>query len=611
MANTIVCGRLDNRVSFQRSSLAAPPSARRIASDHPNAMRKTLYVPIATDGDRIMHVGGISDATSFLETFSGDGGMRLIVLTIKEYFLLLEQAVLRDVRLSILEVDYPLMADVKPGRSLRSNLDILYKLLKKVDNLDIKGGSFARDQTVRHLHSVARKLRFKNALDRHFFFAYKEGYQEVFKLKEERPDRVIIAFDFNSMYADCMNGRFCEPRSIRYESFEDPATDVGKLEEGIYRVILRGAKDGFFLDKHPFLYKRLGTPHRFKLAPDDSIETVLFKDEILYYGTFFREVAIIEGFCSAKTVPHPLLQKARDLYARRRQCKSRGDSVMENFCKLSLQLMHSSTNQRVFKKKRFGSLDAVQTFLSSEFHLNFDKVGISGVSRFLNTSKYFKIEKHDSGVELTYLDIQADSLVFSLSARIVASARLKLMRTIERFVSDGSAEICYANVDSLHVSIARTEVDGFLKRHKDLISERLGCLKVQAIADRGYWFDVGRYWLKKDGEVVLFKNIGFNHKGARSEFVTKRRMLVVRKADAFSQVESHFADVTNSFSYVKRIKHCADTRTLDYERYGFLEVDTPEDADLTEAQEIMRSKKLKIALFRAISRKAEEAVGPA
>ena len=293
--------------------------------------------------------------------------------------------------MSVLELNYPIMADVKPGRSLRSNLDLLHKLLKKIDILDIKGGSFSRDQTVKHLHSVARKLRFKNTLDRHFFFAYKEGYQEVFKLKEERPDRLIIAFDFNSMYADCMSGPFCEPKSIRYESFPNRNTDAKKLDEGIYRVILRGANDGFFLDKHPFIYKRLGMPHRFKLAPDDSIETVLFKDELLYYGKFFREVEVIEGFCSARTVPHPLLEKSRALYAKRRQCKSRGDSVMENFCKLSLQLMHSSTNQRVFRKKRFGSLDEALTFLSSEFHLNFNAVRNSDISRYLSKSKYIKI----------------------------------------------------------------------------------------------------------------------------------------------------------------------------------------------------------------------------
>jgi hypothetical protein len=54
-----------------------------------------------------------------------------------------------------------------------------------------------------------------------------------------------------------MRGDFCEPRSIRYRTFADVTVGPEELDEGIYRVVLRGANDGFFLDKHPFLYKRL------------------------------------------------------------------------------------------------------------------------------------------------------------------------------------------------------------------------------------------------------------------------------------------------------------------------------------------------------------------
>ena len=140
MANTIICGRLDNSISFTRPS--ETQSVRRIASDHPNTVGKAVYLPIATDGEKILHAGGMSDAASFLEAHFGDGGKRLIVLTIKEYILLVEKAALRNVRMSVLELNYPIMANVKQGRSLRSNLDLLNKLLKKIDALDIKGGSF-------------------------------------------------------------------------------------------------------------------------------------------------------------------------------------------------------------------------------------------------------------------------------------------------------------------------------------------------------------------------------------------------------------------------------------------------------------------------------------
>jgi len=606
MANVIVCGRLDNSTSFSPPSTT--PELRRIVSENPGAMKKPVYCPIATDGEKILHVDGISDAASFLETFSSVSGARLLVLTMKERLLLLEKAALCGVAVRVFEVDYPIMGCVTAGRSLRVNFDILRKLLKKVDQLDIRSGSFAQDQTTRHLYSVARKLRFKNTLDQNFFFAYKEGYQEVFKLKEERPDRAIIAFDFNSMYADCMNTQFCEPRTVQYVSFADRHVEICDLNEGIYRVTLGRAKPGFFLEKHPFLYKRLGASHRFKLAADDSIETVLFTDEIKYYEKFFLQVEIHEGFFSAVTVLHPLLQSARDFYGKRHRSKARGDVAMENYCKLSLQLMHSATNKRIFKKKSFDCVGDVLGFLAMEFHLNFDGVEPSVISRFLAMSKYFSVDQRGDQMVLKYLDIRADSLLFSLSAKIVATARLKLMKTMERFILDGAAEICYANVDSLHVSVAKSDVDGFLERHKDLISTELGSLKVQAVADRGYWFDVGRYWLKADDEVVLFRNVGFNHKGASTEFITKKRMHVVRNADAFVQVSSYLVNISKCFSWSKRIRASNEALTLDYERYEYSDIATPEMADRMEAAEIMNSKQLKVDLFRAISGKEDGVV---
>ena len=548
-----------------------------------------------------MHAGGVSDATKFLNEFSRGSGARLIVLTNKERLLLLEKLALSDLAVRVFEIDYPIMTDVRYGRSLSANFDLLRKLLKKIAILDIRGGSFAQDQTTRHLHTIARKLRFKNTLDQNFFFAYKEGYQEVFKLIEERPDRAVIAFDFNSMYASCMKVKFCDPKFVKYVSFSDHPVSPCDLEEGVYRVTLHRAKPGFFLEKHPFIFKCLGRAHRFKLAQDDSIEILLFKDEIEYYGKFFHELEVHEGFSSATTVAHPLLSTAQALYKRRYQSKLRGDAVLENYCKLSLQLMHSATNKRLFKKKSFDCLNDALAFISTKFHLSFDGVGPSDVSSFLDKCEYFSVERHGHQVVLRYLDIRSDCLLFSLSAKIVATAKLKLMKTMERFLSDGAAEICYANVDSLHVSVAKSDVDGFLNRHKDLISPKLGMLKVQTIADCGYWFDVGRYWLKTNGSVVLFRNIGFNHKGAKSEFVTKRRKYVVHNTDAFVQVSSYLVSVSSCFSWSKRIRTRGDLCSMDYERYEYSEVATPESAHRTEANEILKSKKLKIDLFRQIS----------
>ncbi|CAG9165235.1 hypothetical protein LMG23992_00379 [Cupriavidus laharis] len=603
--NVIVCGKLDNRISFESVQQRELISVRRIASDNPNEIKKVKYLPISTDGRRIMCDGKTWHAEEFLDSLQRAENGRLVVLTLKEYLLILESISIRDIRLSVLELDYPIFEDITYNSSLRVNLDVLNKLLRKVESLGIQGGSLARDQSCKNLHAVARKLRFKNGLDRCFFFAYKEGYQEVFKLREAREDRTIIAFDFNSMFADCMKGQFCEPRNIRYRAFAERRVEPQDLQEGIYRVLLRGAKEGFFLDKHPFLYKLIGKTHRFRLAKGDSVETILFKNEIEYYKKFFCVIEIKEGICSSKTISHPLYNKATSQFSRRKYYKSRLDTIMESYCKVSLQMMHSATNQRVLKKKRFDSMRDVLDFLSINFQLSFaSHASFAYVERFLRKSKYFHLKEVGQQLELSYLDIAADSLVFSLSAKVVANARVKMIQTIERFLESKSVEICYANIDSIHISIKNSDLEEFLRQHKDLISDEIGCLKIQAVADEGYWFDVGRYWLKKGGKVVLFRNKEFNHPRARDQFAKKRKVIVLSKSEAFSHVGCRFVSIENSFSYSKRLKADSPEKMVEFERYSFQEVSSAAAADIAEANELMKSKRIKADLFRRIARDA-------
>src|SRR5690606_7429919 len=109
---------------------------------------------------------------------------------------------------------FPIFPDIKYNSLSFANYYTLTKCLRKLDQLSINSSSLSKVLAQRHLHAIVRKLRFKNGYDRCFFFAYKDGYQEVFKLKEERSDRIIIALDFNSMYVDCMRGKFCNPATV-------------------------------------------------------------------------------------------------------------------------------------------------------------------------------------------------------------------------------------------------------------------------------------------------------------------------------------------------------------------------------------------------------------
>ena len=177
-----------------------------------------------------------------------------------------------------------------------------------------------------------------------------------------------------------------------------------------------------------------------------------------------------------------------------------------------------------------------------------------------------------------------------------------MLQTIERFLSHRTVELCYANVDSIHISIHRDEVNGFLEQSRDLISDELGALKVEAIADQGYWFDLGRYWLKKSGSVVLFKNAGFNYEAAPDQFISRRKVSNFIETPSFTHLHTYVKKVENSFSYKKRLEHRTNLESC-FVRFQYDEIREPHTANMTEAREQLSSLKAKVELFRRISNK--------
>ncbi len=399
-----------------------------------------------------------------------------------------------------------------------------------------------------------------------------------------------------------MKGRFCNPASIKYQDFRGATLVPRDLANGIYRVRLLAAKQGFLLDHHPFRYKRLGRSYYFQLNAGDTIETLLHKNEIGYFSRFFERVEIIDGLYSTETIKHPLLNKGLNLYAQRMYHRRRKDQVKENLCKISMQHMHSATNQKRFAKKYFYSMEEVRNFLSTQFAMNLGTIGLDEIVDFLARHKYFGLTHTSRGYELSYLDISANSNIFSLSAQVVANARLKLIQTLERFLSYRSVELCYANIDSIHISICRDEVAGFLEQNHDIISDQLGALKIEAIADKGYWFDVGRYWLKKGREVVLFKNKGFNQKTAPHPFICRRRVSNFVETPTFVHLNTYVTKMENTFTYHKRVEQRSSQESR-FVRFHYKEIEEPHNANLTEAREQLSSMKVKVELFQHISNK--------
>lgn len=600
----ITCGRFDPLIAFDPNLILKSSGVRRIVAPNPNQLQSFQFTPIATDGRHVLLENGVEELDAFLDSHKASSKPPLLVLTNREYLAALEAASLRGCRLNAFESLFPLFPQLRHAHSLQANLATLRKLLKKVRQLGIVAPSFSRDQSTRHLHRVARTLNFKSGLDRFFFLSLREGHQEVYKHVEERPDRAVVALDFNSMFADCLRGRFCEPRAIRYRVFDRPPAVLDTLDEGIYRVVLRGARPGFIQEHHPFLFRRLGRSFHFRLDAGGSVEALLHKSELLHFARFFDTVDVREGFCSQRTIAHPLAKAAERMYLQRRHARARGDGALEQFCKTSLQLMHSATSQRNDKLTTFASPGELRAFLASNYSLSLDaQVPPVDLQRFLRRSAYFGVHDHGDGLELRHLDIDAAGAVYCLSSGVLANARVKLLVAIERFLAYDSVEICYANIDSVHLSITKDRLEGFLRHFADLIGDSLGQMKVETIADRGYWFDVGRYWLLKEGHVVQFRNKGFNHGRSQDAFVARRRAYAQHESDAFSYLRPFVMRLENSFSYTKKLGP-PGSGTTDFIRFSIDEIKTSAAMSATEAAEMLRSRWRKVELLAKLSGEA-------
>lgn len=598
--DAIVCGKLDRSTQLSTPRYRDDKIFRLTGTKATSSGRYTGWL-VAANKQMVWFDGQTWSIDNFLAMAAERKARCLLVLTAREYIYLVEYAADHGLRVAALETAFPIFQDIKYNTCLRTNLDVLHKHVRKLIQLGISPAhTLSRQLSGKHLHSITRKLRVKNAHDRHFFMAYPDAYQEVFKLMEERPHRVIIALDFNAMYLDSMEGAFCNPSAVRYRDFRGLHANPACMPSGIYRVHLIGALPGFLLTHHPFRYKRLGKAHYFQMQRGETIEAVLHRDELAYFASGFERVEVFEGLVSDATIAHPLLKQGRQLYAQRQYHRRRGDSVRENLCKASLQHMHSATNQKRFAKKFFKNLEQVRDFVAINFAVDMEGVSDDEVMKLLIGHQYFGIIPIGSGYELTYLNTGATDNIFSLSAQVVANARLKLLKTLERFLSHQQVELCYANVDSIHLSVHCDEVQHFFDRHQDIISDKPGMLKVEAIADCGYWFDVGRYWLKKNGEVVLFKNKGLNHKAAASSFVYQRMVNNFIETPVFSYLHTYLMRFEQTLTYQKRLVEVEKGETR-YDRFQFAEISEPHVYNLTEATERLASMPKKVALYRQIS----------
>jgi hypothetical protein len=599
--NLITLGKFTNNIEFKEIEKTQCKKSR-VSSLNPNKLIKLDYIPISTNGNSVIYENKKFTLELFLEKVRKDSLKPLIVLTNKEHALFLPYLIDYDLVVSVLEQKFPIFENLKYHLNIEVNYKILINKLTKLKSLNINYKSLAKFYSTKHQYEVERKVRFKNNYDRYFALAYQGGYQEVFKLKEERQDRCVIALDYNSMFVSCMDGDFLKPQDIKHVTLKPIKTDLNHLENGLYRVKLKKPKDTFFKHHHPFKYTTTLHSLSFKLSSEDCIDLLLFKNELEYYSQFFQSFEIVEGFVSEETIPHPLYKKGCNIYKKRIKARKEGKKELSNLYKYQLLTMHSATNSSKFKKKRFKDVDDLLNFLFIEFTIKKPKkVTILEFIKFLQVKKYFKISNINSYFELAYPDFSSSIQVHSISAQILANSRIKMMKLIEELLDFPTLEICYANVDSIHVSIQQDHFDDFMKINKDNISENLGKLKVQAIGNKGYWFDIGRYWIKNNNDIVTYANSGFNHSGNNNPFIKVNKKTVHNKISFFEFYKIYFRNITDSFSYSKKLIYVPNNDTGYFDRFNYDDIFCISSMTDTITNEKVDSKQNKIELLNIIS----------
>ncbi|MGR5543814.1 hypothetical protein ACP3VZ_01660 [Vibrio sp. PNB22_2_2] len=486
-----------------------------------------------------------------------------MVLTDREILNTKEFAVRYNVRVCSLESYYPFFSNIKHSNDLKINFDNLIKSLRYAKSLGLRNHSFSKVVTQDFRNTLLNKLFMKSEYDSKFYFSYSEPYQEVFKFLEKRKDRTVVALDFNSMFASCLQGEFIDPKRLEFVSI-NTAYDGKELSQGIYKVVLRNPKSSFIRNYHLFRIIRDFKKYAFSLSGINEIEAMLHKEEIEYYHNHFSTIWIDSGYISKKSMRHPLYKRSTDLYKKRLHSKHLGKKTLVKKYKLELAMIHSITNSKSFKSKEFRNLNDVSVFLRKEFGIDLDFSNELSLKRFFKSSHFF-LERSDQGYKLRYVDIYSKNTSYSLSSQIMAKVRLKMLTLLEELLSIDKIEVCYINTDCVHVSLPKASEKEFWDITQHLIGDELGKLKVEAVADSGYWFDIGRYFLYQNGKVVKFSNSGLNHRGNTKPFLLTKPMVMHYKSNIFSHVIKVHSHFSNLFTYSKKLNQMSES--TDFTRF--------------------------------------------
>lgn len=396
-----------------------------------------------------------------------------------------------------------------PVQKYLSNSDINYKTLLKLIR-DYKQHFFTpNDYCNERWNTICNTLRMTSNLDARFYCAWHLPIQDTFVLEEVRPNRSVVAIDFNAMYATCMQFPFPGPSSMKKVVYGRALCADEALSIGIYRCRLGGDTSSFIRKHNPFRSFFAGRYLGTSLSEDVVVDLNEF--EVDFYRRHFSHIYLIDAIISDRAISHPLAKEARRAFVRRKNYKAQKNKALADREKFMMTLMASSANRPGKETRSFKDLPEVLAFLHNYFGVRFHAgETVASVDTWLRGKKGISVLRGSSGFKVEFPSLNKASACFSLSQRIIARGRIFLLDKMEKISRiTAELEICYCNIDSIHFSVPNTAIDNILSTLQAEANEEMGGYKVEAITKSGLWLEPGRYWLYTD-IVEKFKNRGIN-----------------------------------------------------------------------------------------------------
>lgn len=407
-----------------------------------------------------------------------------------------------------LERLYPWLPKKAYRENSAQNFEAASTIVKKYEQHFVTASAYCDEKW----NSVCNSVRLKTDIDARFFSAWHLPVQDCYVLEENRPDRCVLAVDFNAMYPSCMQQVFPKPSKLRHVIYNRDIASDENLPMGLYRCRLDGPTSDFIKNYNPF--RTFFAGRHLRPALDESLWIDLNEFEIEFYRRHFKRIFVDDAVVSEKSIPHPLAREARRLFARRSHFKANKNKPLADREKFLSTLLTSCTHRPNRLDYTFETPALAEEFLRNDFGIDTDADDPAGLSSvWLHGRKGFTVNEAHDGVRCTTPDVKSKFACFMFNQRIVARSRVTVLEMMVRLLESApNVELCYANVDSIHFSFPEKYLSSVMNGLSSSISDKMGHYKIETIARGGLWLEPGRYWLYSD-KIDKFKNRSISHNG--------------------------------------------------------------------------------------------------